>query len=184
MNLHQTNLSQVALKQMMLPYMSLRSPGASQTILWYTSRGMVCNMASDVQHGKIGWTENVARFSGREDSVGASDLVNDLLSTGQTSESISRNQGRGPLLAAEGRAAAGGWAGSVLRRFGRDLTAEARRGALDPCIGREEVMQRTLQILLRRTKNNPILIGEAGVGKTAVVEGIAQLLVSTSVPLG
>ncbi|KAG1663533.1 hypothetical protein FOA52_003161 [Chlamydomonas sp. UWO 241] len=77
-----------------------------------------------------------------------------------------------------------GSGGSALRRFGRDLTEEARQGRLDPVIGREDVVERTLQILLRRTKNNPILTGEAGVGKTAVVEGIAQLLVSPRVPSG
>eukprot|EP00878_Enallax_costatus_P019114 GHUV01020154.1.p1 GENE.GHUV01020154.1~~GHUV01020154.1.p1 ORF type:complete len:173 (+),score=42.58 GHUV01020154.1:265-783(+) len=65
---------------------------------------------------------------------------------------------------------------SALRRYGRDLTEEARRGLLDPVIGRQDVIQRTLQVLMRRTKHNPVLIGEAGVGKTAIVEGIAQLV--------
>lgn len=64
----------------------------------------------------------------------------------------------------------------ALKRYGRDLTEEARRGLLDPVVGRERVIQRVVQVLLRRSKNNPVLIGDAGVGKTAVVEGIAQLL--------
>eukprot|EP00879_Flechtneria_rotunda_P026248 GHRR01027978.1.p1 GENE.GHRR01027978.1~~GHRR01027978.1.p1 ORF type:complete len:233 (+),score=66.03 GHRR01027978.1:356-1054(+) len=64
----------------------------------------------------------------------------------------------------------------ALTRYGRDLTEEARRGLLDPVIGRQDVIQRVLQVLLRRTKHNPLLIGEAGVGKTAIVEGIAQLV--------
>eukprot|EP00775_Hariotina_reticulata_P013058 gene13058-13185_t len=67
---------------------------------------------------------------------------------------------------------------SSLQRYGRDMTEEARRGLLDPVIGRNDVIQRTLQVLLRRAKHNPLLIGEAGVGKTAIVEGLAQLMVS------
>ncbi|GLI64115.1 hypothetical protein VaNZ11_007290 [Volvox africanus] len=68
--------------------------------------------------------------------------------------------------------------GAALQRFGRDLTEQARRGLLDPVLGREHVITRILQILLRRTKNNPVLVGEPGVGKTALVEGIAQLIAS------
>ena len=62
----------------------------------------------------------------------------------------------------------------ALERYTRDLTALARSGKLDPVIGRDEEIRRTIQILSRRSKNNPVLVGEAGVGKTAVVEGIAQ----------
>ena len=72
--------------------------------------------------------------------------------------------------------------GSHLKLYGRDLTADAEHGLLDPLIGRQDVVERTLQILLRRTKNNPVLIGDPGVGKTAVVEGIAQLMVTPESP--
>lgn len=64
--------------------------------------------------------------------------------------------------------------GESLRKFGRDLTESARDGKLDPVIGREEQIRRAVQILSRRTKNNPVLIGEPGVGKTAIAEGLAQ----------
>ncbi len=154
--------------------------------------------ARNLNHNFVGTEHILLGLLREQEGVAAQVLMNlglkleevreevlNLLGNGLEGGEGSERGGREGVGGATGEAAAAKGSKSktpALDSFGRDLTELARQGKLDPVIGRAKEIERAIQVLCRRTKNNPVLLGEAGVGKTAIVEGFAQLVVSGDVP--
>ena len=155
--------------------------------------------ARNLNHNYVGTEHLLLGLLREHDGVAAQVLMNlglkleevreevlNLLGAGAEGEEEAAGAPAGNGGAAGGAAAKGGKKGKsqtpALDSFGRDLTELAKENQLDPVIGRSNEIERVIQILCRRQKNNPVLLGEAGVGKTAIVEGLAQMIVSNAVP--
>src|SRR5256714_11645512 len=146
--------------------------------------------ARSLNHNYVGTEHLLLGLLREHDGVAAQVLMNLGLKLEEVREEVLNLLGAGvenEEPASQGEKQAGGSAKGksktpALDRFGRDLTELAREGQLDPVIGRKNEIERVIQILCRRQKNNPVLLGEAGVGKTAIVEGLAQMVVTNSVP--
>jgi ATP-dependent Clp protease ATP-binding subunit ClpC len=148
--------------------------------------------ARQLNHNYVGTEHLLLGLLREQEGVAAQVLMNLGLKLDEVREEVLNLLGHGTADPSEGGSERGG-AGSAptkgaksktpaLDSFGRDLTELARQGKLDPVVGRQNEIERVVQVLSRRMKNNPVLLGEAGVGKTAIVEGLAQLIVEHNVP--
>src|SRR5512136_2784222 len=156
--------------------------------------------ARNLNHNYVGTEHILLGLLREQEGVAAQVLMNLGLKLEEVREEVLNLLGHG-MEGAEGGERAGSLGGSgsgaqsgegpqrtgksktpALDSFGRDLTELARQGKLDPVIGRQNEIERVIQVLSRRTKNNPVLLGEAGVGKTAIVEGLAQAIIAGNVP--
>src|SRR6266496_228510 len=142
--------------------------------------------ARNLNHNYVGTEHLLLGLLREQEGVAAQVLMNLGLKLEDVREEVlnllGHNMDSGESSGAERQVNKGKSKTPALDSFGRDLTELARQGKLDPVIGRSNEIERVIQVLSRRTKNNPVLLGEAGVGKTAIVEGLAQLVVDSNVP--
>ena len=146
--------------------------------------------ARNLNHNYVGTEHLLLGLLREQEGVAAQVLMNLGLKLEDVREEVLNLLGHNSMATEESSSGSSGERQSrqgrsktpALDSFGRDLTELARQGKLDPVIGRANEIERVIQILSRRTKNNPVLLGEAGVGKTAIVEGLAQLVVDSNVP--
>jgi ATP-dependent Clp protease ATP-binding subunit ClpC len=142
--------------------------------------------ARNLNHNYVGTEHLLLGLLREQEGVAAQVLMNLGLKLEDVREEVlnllGHNMDSGEGGGGERTASKGKSKTPALDSFGRDLTELARQGKLDPVIGRQNEIERVIQVLSRRTKNNPVLLGEAGVGKTAIVEGLAQLVVDSNVP--
>jgi ATP-dependent Clp protease ATP-binding subunit ClpC len=141
--------------------------------------------ARNLNHNYVGTEHLLLGLLREHDGVAAQVLMNLNLKLEEVREEVLNLLGAGVETeepAQENKSQKGKSKTPALDSFGRDLTELAREGQLDPVIGRKNEIERVIQILCRRQKNNPVLLGEAGVGKTAIVEGLAQMVISSNVP--
>src|SRR5829696_5400573 len=143
--------------------------------------------ARNLNHNYVGTEQLLLGLLREHDGVAAQVLMNLSLKLEEVREEVLNLLGAGveteePAQEKQGGGTKGKSKTPALDSFGRDLTELAKEGQLDPVIGRKNEIERVIQILCRRQKNNPVLLGEAGVGKTAIVEGLAQMVISSAVP--
>jgi len=142
--------------------------------------------ARNLNHNYVGTEHLLLGLLREQEGVAAQVLMNLGLKLEDVREEVlnllGHNMDAGESSGGERTANKGKSKTPALDSFGRDLTELARQGKLDPVIGRQNEIERVIQVLSRRTKNNPVLLGEAGVGKTAIVEGLAQMVVDSNVP--
>src|ERR1700745_4363036 len=142
--------------------------------------------ARNLNHNYVGTEHLLLGLLREQEGVAAQVLMNLNLKLEEVREEVLNLLGHGMDAGGESQRGATSKGNKsktpALDSFGRDLTDLARQGKLDPVIGRQNEIERVIQVLSRRTKNNPVLLGEAGVGKTAIVEGLAQLVVDSNVP--